>query len=157
MKNTIVDKIRRLFLNYDLTVAYALGEIEIRKEIMDLYRGDTRKTSQKKFIQAKIDLERFEVYVEEIVKAKKELENNLMYVLNRYSSRYKNIFWWACIENISYQEISDKTGYSYESIKKIVHKVKEDIICCFVDEDEKSVQTYTKTGKKRGRKKKPEN
>ena len=151
MKNTVVDKIRRLLLNYDLTVAYALGEIKIRQEIMSLYRGDTRKPSQKKFIQAKIDLERYEVYVEEIIKAKKELVDNLNYVLKRYNDRYQKIFWLACIEKKPYAEISDVTGYNYETIKKIVHKVKEDIIGWFIDEDEPKPVVETK---KRGRKKK---
>ena len=152
MRNTVVDKIRRLLLNYDLTVAYALGEIEIRKDIMELYKGDDRKPSQKKFIQAKIDMERFEIYAEEVLKAKKELVDNLNSVLKRYTERYQKIFWMACIEKKPYAEISDKTGYNYETIKKIVHKVKGDVIGWFNDEDEKLVVT-----KKRGRKKKPQN
>lgn len=153
----IVDKIRKLLMNYDLTVAYALGEITIRKEIMELYKGDERKPNQKKFIQAKIDVERYEVYVEEIVKAKKELVDNLNYVLSRYTERYRSVFWLACIEKKSFKEISEQTGYSYDTVNKIVHKVKEDIIHCFTDDDEKPVATYTKTGKKRGRKKKAQN
>lgn len=152
MGKNVVDKIRRLLLNYDLTVAYALGEIEIRKDIMELYRGDERKPSQKKFVQAKIDLERYEIYVEEVVKAKNKLEKNLMYVLNRYTSRYKDIFWWHCIEQKSYDEIAEKTGYSVVALKKIVHNVKQDIIGWFTDEDIKPVET--KPHKKRGRKKK---
>jgi hypothetical protein len=156
VKNTVVEKIRRLLLNYDLTVAYALGEIKIRQEIMKLYKGDTRKPSQKKFVQAKIDLERYEVYVEEIVKAKKELVDNLNYVLKRYNDRYKSVFWLHCIEKKTYDEIVEKTGYSYEACKKICQKVKADIICWFNDEDSNLVQTYTKT-KKRGRKKKAQN
>ena len=147
--NNVIDKIRRLLLNYDLTVGYALGEIKIRQEIMDLYRGDNRKPSQKKFVQAKIDIERYEIYVEEIVKAKKELENNLMFVLNRYTPKYKDIFWWACIEQRNYAEIEELTDYSYPTIKQIVRKVKEDIIGYFVDGDLKPIET-----KKRGRKKK---
>lgn len=152
MGKTVVEKIRRLLLNYDLTVAYALGEITIRKEIMDLYKGDNRKPSQRKFIQAKIDFERYEIYVEEVVKAKKELEKNLMYVLNRYSSRYKDIFWKHCIEQKSYDEIAETTGYSVVALKKIVHNVKQDVIGWFTDEDIKPVEA--KPHKKRGRKKK---
>ena len=153
MRNTVVDKIRRLLLNYDLTVAYALGEIEIRKEIMALYKGDDRKPSQKKFIQAKVDLERYEIYVEEVIKAKKELVDNLNYVLKRYTERYQKIFWLALIEQKPYAEISDKTGYDYETIKKIVHRVREDIIGWFTDEDEPKPAVESK---KRGRKKKGE-
>lgn len=152
MEKNVVDKIRRLLLNYDLTVAYALGEIEIRKDIMDLYRGDDRKPSQRKFVQAKIDLERFEIYIEAVVAAKKELESNLMYVLNRYTERYRAVFWLHCIENKTYEEIAEKTGYSKDAIKKIIHKVKEDVIGAFADEDIKPVEA--KPHKKRGRKKK---
>lgn len=148
MGNTIVDKIRRLLLNYDLTVAYALGEIEIRKQVINLYKGDERKPSQKKFIQAKIDAERYEIYVEEVVKAKKELEKNLMFVLNRYAPRYRDIFWWHCIELKSYDDIAAETGYSVVALKKIVHRVKEDVISFFNDEGEKPIEA-----KKRGRKK----
>lgn len=144
--NTVVDKIRRLLLNYDLTVAYALGEIEVRKSIMDLYRGDTRKPSQRKFIQAKVDKERFEIYVEEVAKAKKELKDNVLYVLNRYNPKYKDIFWMACIEQKTYEEISQITGYSYDAVYKIVHKVKNDIISKFTVDNETI---------KRKRKKKP--
>lgn len=144
--NTVVDKIRRLLLNYDLTVAYAFGEIEVRKSIMDLYRGDTRKPSQRKFIQAKVDKERFEIYVEEVAKAKKELKDNVLYVLNRYNPKYKDIFWMACIEQKTYEEISQITGYSYDAIYKIVHKVKNDIISKFTVDNETI---------KRKRKKKP--
>ena len=152
MGKTVVDKIRRLFLNYDLTVAYAMGEIEIRKQIMELYKGDERKPSQRKFIQAKIDLERYEIYVDAIIKAKKELEKNLLFVLNRYSSRYKDIFWKHCIELKSYDEIAETTGYSVVALKKIVHTVKQDVIGWFTDEDIKPVEP--KPHKKRGRKKK---
>lgn len=148
MDKNVVDKIRRLFFNYDLTVTYALGEIEIRKNIMNLYRGDTRKPSQRKFVQAKIDAERFEIYIDEIVKAKKELEKNLLFVLNRYNERYKTVFWLHCIEDKTYDEICDKTGYSREAVKKILHRVKQDVISYF-DDEEKPVEH-----KKRGRKKK---
>jgi DNA-directed RNA polymerase specialized sigma24 family protein len=150
MSKNVVEKIRRLLLYYDLTIAYALGEIEVRKNIMNLYRGDDRKPSQRKFVQAKIDAERFEIYAEEVLKAKKELEKNLLFVLNRYTEHYKQVFWLHCIEGKTYDEISSKTGYSYEAVKKIVHKVKDDIISYF-DDEEKPVEP-----KKRGRKKKAE-
>ena len=132
----VVARIRRLLLNYDLTVAYALSEIEIRKNVMDLYRGDTRKPSQKKFVQAKVDKERFEIYIEEVVKAKKKLENDVLYVLNRYTPRYKDIFWMACIQQKTYEEISQITGYSYDAVYKIVHKVKSDVISKFAVDNE---------------------
>lgn len=150
MEKSVVDKIRRLFFNYDLTVAYALGEKKIRQEIMDLYRGDDRKPSQKKFIQAKIDAERFEIYMEAVVAAKKELENNVLFVLNRYTEHYKQIFWLHCISGKTYDEIAVQTGYSYEAVKKIIHKVKQDVICYFNDEEIPVLE------KKRGRKKKGE-
>ena len=147
---TVVDKIRSLLLNYDLTVAYALGEIKIREEIMRLYKGDDRKPSQKKFLQAKIDAERYEIYVEAVVAAKKELEKNVLFVLDRYTSHYKKVFWLHCIEQKTYDEISVVTGYSYEACKKICHRVKEDMIAYFNDEEIPVVH------KKRGRKKKGE-
>ena len=130
--NTIVKRIKKMLFNYDLAVAYVQGEIKIREANMRLYKGDTKKTSKRKFVISKVEKERYEIFLEEIAVAKKEILENLNLILDKYQPRYRQVFIAYFLEDKQYCEIEALTNYSYDAIKAIIRRLKNDLIDLYV-------------------------
>lgn len=129
---TIIEKIKRILFNCDLTIAYAKGEINLRNSIMSLYEGDMRKKSQQKFIRAKIEKERFELFVDEVEHTKTEIKENLNLIFDKYQPKYRQVFLLFFLEDKSYQEIAEQTNYSFEMIKLVIRRLKNDLITLYL-------------------------
>ena len=130
--NTIVKRIKKMLFNYDLAVAYVQGEIKIREANMRLYKGDTKKISKRKFVLSKVEKERYEIFLEEIAVAKKEILENLNLILDKYQPRYRQVFIAYFLEDKQYCEIEALTNYSYDAIKAIIRRLKNDLIDLYV-------------------------
>ena len=130
--NTIVKRIKKMLFNYDLAVAYVKGEIKIREANMRLYKGDTKKTSKRKFVLSKVEKERYEIFLEEIAVAKKEILENLNLILDKYQPRYRQVFVAYFLEDKQYCEIEALTNYSYDAVKAIIRRLKNDLIDLYV-------------------------
>ena len=126
--NTIVKRIKKMLFNYDLAVAYVKGEIMIREANMRLYKGDTKKISKRKFVLSKVEKERYEIFLEEIAVAKKEILENLNLILDKYQPRYRQVFVAYFLEDKQYCEIEALTNYSYDAVKAIIRRLKNDLI-----------------------------
>lgn len=130
--NTIVKRIKKMLFNYDLAVAYVKGEIKIREANMRLYKGDTKKISKRKFVLSKVEKERYEIFLEEIAVAKKEILENLNLILDKYQPRYRQVFVAYFLEDKQYCEIEALTNYSYDAVKAIIRRLKNDLIDLYV-------------------------
>ena len=119
---TVVERLKKLLYNYDLEIVYANGQVKLRQATMNLYENDSRKSSKKKFVVAKIDKERYENYIDELNNAKREITDNLEIILSKYTPRYKQIFIMYFFENKTYDEICDATAYSFDGLKTIITK-----------------------------------
>ena len=130
--NTIVKRIKKMLFNYDLAVSYVKGEIKIREANMRLYKGDTKKNSKRKFVLSKVEKERYEIFLEEIAVAKKEILENLNLILDKYQPRYRQVFVAYFLEDKQYCEIEALTNYSYDAVKAIIRRLKNDLIDLYV-------------------------
>jgi len=128
---TVVDKIRKLLFNYDMAIVYAKGEIKFREADMELYKGKG-KFGAKKYALARIDKERYEIYIDKIEAAKSDLLDNLAIMLDKYNEKYKQVFVLFFIENKSYQDIAEITHYSFEAVKVIIKRLKSDLLTMYV-------------------------
>jgi len=128
---TVVERIRKLLFNYDLAITYANGEISLRNAEMNRYEGKGG-NANRKFVVAKIEKERLEIYIAEIENAKRELLENLEIITDKYIGKYKQVFYSYFIEGKSYQEIAEITNYSFEAIKVIIKRLKRELISMFV-------------------------
>ena len=128
----VVDKIKKMLFNIDLSLAYADAQIQANNAKMELYSNDKRKSAQKRFISAKIDKERYEQYINSAKNLKDELIDHLNIILDKYKPNYKIVFISYFIENKTYNEISAETHYSMDAIKVIIKKLKSDLIDIFV-------------------------
>lgn len=129
---TIVDKIKQLLYNYDLTLAYAKGEIAVRDATMKLYGNSTNHFKQKKFLDAKIEKEKLEIFVQDIENARSELLDNIEIILSKYEKRYANIFKLYFFEEKSYKDIAEKTAYSIPMVTKIIKRLKTDLLTFYM-------------------------
>ena len=129
---TVADKIKKLLMNLDMTILYADSEIKIRQATMKLYEGQTTKWAQRKFVEAKVDEERFEVYKEDILHLRDEINENLEILLSKHTPRYKQIFIMYFFQDKTYQESADQTNYSLVAINKIISKLKNDLLTFYV-------------------------
>jgi RNA polymerase sigma factor (sigma-70 family) len=129
---TIIENIRKLLFNCDLTVVYANGEIVLREVTMRLNEGSRAKAKQRKFINAKIDKERYEVFIADIENTKNEIMDNLNLLLDKYQPRYKEVFVAYFLQDKTYQEIATQTNYSKEAIKVIVRRLKTDLLTFYI-------------------------
>lgn len=130
--NTIVKRIKKMLFNYDLATAYVDGEIKLREANMRLYKGDTKKISKRKFILSKVEKERYEIFLEEIAVAKNEILENLNIILDKYQPRYRQVFVAYFLEDKQYCEIEALTNYSYDAVKAIIRRLKNDLIDLYV-------------------------
>ena len=128
----IIHKIKKLMYNYDLALVEAKGQYDLRNASLKRYKGDSRKNMVRKYLSAKIDCERINIYIREIELAKKELYENLCLVLDKYNERYKKVFIYYFIEDKNYDEIAELTSYSREAIRNIIRKQKNDILNIFL-------------------------
>ena len=124
----VVERIKVLLMNYDLEITYARGQVRSLEITMKLYQGDKRKDRKAKFLNAKVDKERFEDYIDELLDAKREIMDNISIILSNYTPRYKDVFILYFFENKTYDEICDKTNYSRDAIKTIIAKLKSMVI-----------------------------
>ena len=129
---TIIDKIKQLLFNLELTIVYADGEIAVRRSTMKLYEGQTNRYKQRKFINAKVDEERFQIFKEDVENVKNEIMENLDIILSKYQARYKQIFVMRFFEEKTYQEIADETNYSLVAINRIVARLKNDLLTFYM-------------------------
>jgi len=128
----IVEKIKRMLFNCDLTIAYAHGEIKLRDAEMKLYEGRGGRKEQFKYIRAKTEKEQYEVFIEDINHIKEEITENLSIILDKYQPKYRQIFLLFFIESKTYQEIADITHYSFEAVKVIIKRLKNDLITLYL-------------------------
>lgn len=128
----VIDKIKKLLFNLEMTIVYANGEIQLRKSTMKLYDGETSKWKRKKFIEAKVDEERFQVFKEDVENTICEIKENLDIILSKYSPRYKNVFVLYFFEEKTQQEIADLTNYSKDSVAKIIQKFRNDLLTFYI-------------------------
>lgn len=133
---TIVDRIKKLLYNYDLSIEYAKGQIKLRQATINLYSNDTRKYSQRKFLIAKIDKDRYENYIAELEDAKRSILDNLDILLSKYTERYKQVFIMYFLQNKTYDEICDATNYAPDGLKDIIARLKGDLIQLYFIDDE---------------------
>lgn len=126
--DTIVTRIKKMLFNYDLAVAYVDGEIKLREANMRLYKGDTKKDSQRKFLIAKIEKERYQLFMEEVAVAKKQILENIDLILEKYQPKYRQVFIAYFIEDQKYADIETLTNYSCDAIKVIIRRLKNDLI-----------------------------
>lgn len=124
----IIANIRKILLNCDLTINYAKAEIRLREATMELHRGSQKKHRQRAFIDAKVDKERFEIFIEEIESLKNEVLQNLEIIFDKYTDKHKQVFLYFFLQQKSYDEIAELTNYSKPTINYIVSKLKEDIL-----------------------------
>lgn len=129
---SIVDKIKKLMYNCDLTLAWAYGEIRLHEATMKLYEGDMKRKSQQKYVDAKINKERLEIFAADIEHTKQETTDNLNLILDKYQPKYRDVFRMFFLEDKTYQDIADTTNYSFEAIKWIIRKLRNDLITLYL-------------------------
>lgn len=128
---TIVDRIRKLFFNYDLAIAY--GRSEVKRLSIEMEKNQHKGgAGSKKFVVAKVEKERFELYVAEMENAKKELIDNFELITDKYVGSYSEIFVAYFIEGKTYKQIAEMTNYSFEAVKWIIRKLKRDLLDFFI-------------------------
>lgn len=129
---TIVDNIRKLLFNCDMTIAYAKAEIQLRESTMRLNANSSAKAKRKKFLDAKIEKEKYEIFVADIENTKNEIVDNLSLILDKYQPRYKQVFISYFLEDKTYQEIAKMTNYSNDAIKIIIRRLKNDLLTFYM-------------------------
>ena len=127
-KKDVAYKIRQLMFNIDLNVAYINSEIKIRDAIIESFDGVTRKDIRKKYINAKIEKERYEIYLKRVIEEKEVLLHNVSLVLERYNPLYREIFEMVFLARKPLDSVADHTGYSLSHIKHIVAELRDDLI-----------------------------
>lgn len=95
---------------------------------MNLYANSRKSKEKAKFVSHKIDMQKYAIYIEELIKAKEGVLATLNSVLDKYNQLYKNVFYMKYFQNKQLEEIANETGYSVSGIKKIIDKMKNDFI-----------------------------
>ena len=125
---SVPERLRKLLYNYDMTIVYVNSEIAYREKKIDVLKNSRRNSAQKLMIEMKIEKDRYESYLDELIEQKKQLQENLDIVLSKYQPKYKAIFYYYFIQKKDLTEIAELTKFSYSNVKCIIRKLKNEII-----------------------------
>lgn len=124
----VLEKIKRLLLNYDLLIEYAKGELGIRAAYMDLNKKVKTKAGKKLFIVSKVEYERFSMFIDELNAAKSRLLNNLNNILEMFEDENKEIIRSYYFENRTIDEIAEEKNISKKYIDDVIKVFSSNII-----------------------------
>ena len=94
--------------------------------------GKENIASQKKFILEKVEVRKYEMYKDELLKARSELLERIDIVLGRYyNKKMKEVFFMHFIQQKTVQEIVAKTNLTSTAIEKIVSHQKNELLKIF--------------------------
>ena len=124
----VVDRLKRLLLHYNLLTVYAKSMVDNAVSRMQLYYGCTGKKKKKRFLLAKIDFERYSIYLEEITRQRDELLSNIELVMSKHNKRFEKIFVAYYVEGKSKEIIADELDYSLEAVNKIIYEISDELI-----------------------------
>lgn len=122
------EKIRKILFNFDLELTASLGELSLAQAKIQRYASKKNKRELEFYTSAKIDEVKIETYIEQLTKGKNETYEALEKILETYTPKYKKIWLMYFIGNQTYEEISATTYYSYNNVKKIIKKLKKDLV-----------------------------
>lgn len=130
----IIEKIKRLLMNYDLSINYAQGELDIRHAEMNLYSNETtHKKKNRRYIVAKVEAERFEIFIEELQQAKAKLLNNVYNTLENYTPSQHEIIKQYFLENKPFADVvKNNPSESEDAIKKAINDFSRDMITFYI-------------------------
>lgn len=128
----IAKRLRKLLMNYELAIAEADSQINLHIGKMKLLMGKENIASQKKFILEKVEVRKYEMYKDELLKARSELLERIDIVLGRYyNKKMKEVFFMHFIQQKTVQEIGAKTNLTSTAIEKIVSHQKNELLKIF--------------------------
>ena len=124
----VVKKLKNLMLTYDLLLIQASAERDIRIACMNQTSHDTRKKPAKKYIVAKIEKERLDTYIEELLESRDNLLQGVEIILEKYNIYHKRIFVDYFLKGQSVETIAEKEKLSNQAVENIVDRIKKDIL-----------------------------
>lgn len=125
---TIVSSLRKLLLNYELEETFCKSQIELCEIKQNKYRNGRSKWEKKQFILVSADLEKNNIMLKQIEKAKNDLSKNCDLILSNYNEDYRNIFSLFYIKEKTVEEISNKLKLPLNDIISIINRMNDDFI-----------------------------
>lgn len=134
-KNKIVFRIKKLLLNYDLTIAYIQGEIDLRENEIAIIdssvaasetKRETKKQKRRK-IYLKADIEVYENFLADVLKRRNKLTSSIATIFERLNNnKLINCIFidYYLKNNLTEEEIIKKYNLeSPEELKEIVNTI----------------------------------
>lgn len=125
---TIADLLRADLLNYELAIQSATARIAFYNALMKRLKGKRSPKSKRDFVRAKVNREIYETYLEDVLRAKDELEHGIDCCFGSYPRAYRSVFKLAFLENLPPDKICEQTGLSLKAVEFIVAKMERDLL-----------------------------
>ena len=133
--DNIIVKIRQLLLNYDMTIAYVKGEIDLRESVIEILQKENEegksKPKQKKIISNRAEIEVYQIFLNDVLKKRENLIDSLNIIFKRFKHTdiVSKIFFDYFIKEKTINEIKEEMPYlTEEVIEQNIEKLKEQII-----------------------------
>ena len=133
-KNNIADKIASLLLNYDLTISYVQGEIDLRQSTIDiLLLEEEKKSIKKKIIKNRADIEVFETFLNDLLNKRKKLTDNINLIFERYDnpSVIQFVFFEHFIKRKSISDVAASLNLPEEEVLQYKNEIEKQLIDTF--------------------------
>lgn len=122
------ERVRKVLFNFDLELEASIGELKFHQARIIRFKHAKQGRGLENLMYSRIEEEKLLVYIDHLTQGKNETYQALESVLNTYNPTYKKIFIMHFISHLSHQEIADMTNYSLVHIKRIIKKLKKDLI-----------------------------
>lgn len=136
------DTVRITLFNYDLEITACQGRFNMWSEKFS-YLNETKDKFENKGLELSIavaNLKREEAFLKNLRKGRKEVEDKLYEVLQRYNPSYQKIWVAHFISGLNASEIAEKDNeYSERHIARLLSDFRKDLIEYFAGDMEKQM------------------
>lgn len=122
----IGDKIRKTLMLLDLKIIEANGQLKLANEEFEFNQRFKQSANQKKAIEAKVRVECYKVFINNLIEAKKDILKNLDTVLSVYEEKDRKIWIMHFIQHKSVNQMAEELQFSTSAVYKIIAKFKEE-------------------------------
>lgn len=123
----ITEKIRKVLINIDFKIAYAVAQLKIANENYKFFVKLEGNKNKQQALENKILIVCYKIYLKNLKDIKKQMMVDIKKILSRYYKKQKIIWIKYFINNESIEDISLSVDQSTQKIEKLIDKFKNDI------------------------------
>ena len=124
----ILDKLKKLRNTIDFEIVICKKEIRLREIRMSEVSGQSSTRGKRRLITAKVEKEKYENAIQDLLSLQKELSDDILQVVTRHSNEYCNIISKYLTTKVTMQELADEMQMPKDKVIEVINNFENEII-----------------------------